>query len=168
MLGTVLNFLGVGKAIPFLITAAVVMAAGFAAAEVYEHRAPWGLGQQLSDLRDSIPDKLKAERTAGEAAGAKAQADHDAPVFQQWADQLQQCRSDRDAARTRAAQATQRAEAGTGAQVSAAYQLGRATCGASNANPSPDPVGDLIARSVSASPGADLGDLINAGAYTPR
>lgn len=153
-----------GKIIPALVGAGVVAVGGFAAAEIYEHSAPWGLGPKLERLRDSIPGKLAAERTAGRQAGIKAQTDVDAPAFRAWATRLTTCQGDLKTQRDTAARAITKAEANQSASTAAAYRLGRATCGATDAPPPPLAADSGPPRLVLRPSGEDLGAIVNSAA----
>ncbi len=159
---------------PFLgfIAAAAV---GFAAAETWEHTnhpsvlgwSPFGqsLSTQLTAEKAAEPAKL----TAATKVGIAQQTASDAATFAQWGNAVKTANQTATDARNAAAAAAAQASAATSKQASAAYQLGRATCGAStNANPSPAAVGGApAAGSVRDAPGDDFATLFAAGAYAP-
>lgn len=55
------------KALAPLVGALAIAAGGFAAAEVYEHRAPWGLGPKLASAHKAIDSKNLALGRAAQA-----------------------------------------------------------------------------------------------------
>lgn len=145
----------------FLIAGSI----GFAAAETYEHKAPWGLSHKLTAAIVQQTNRYNN----GVHDGIVAQIAADKAVFALWAKRVDQ--DDRIAAdaRSAAADALARADANTSKQASAAYNLGRATCGASHvpsqpSRPGPDhPAASVLYGGQS----GDFSDLVAAGAYTP-
>lgn len=118
-----------------LVAGAVAMGAGFAASELYEHAAPWGLKAQLmAEVR-----KEPALVNQGQVAGVKQQAASDASAFASWQSSLNACNATLASNRDIAATAIVQNDKSSSQQASAAYQMGRASCtGAPNA-PSPPP-----------------------------
>lgn len=159
---------------PFLglIAAAAV---GFGAAESWEHTnhpaifgwSPFGqsLGTQLASEKAAEPAKLAAATKAGIAQ----QTASDATAFAKWGDAVKTANQTATDARNAAAQAANQAAAATSKQASAAYQLGRATCGApTNASsPTVAPGGASPSGGVHDAPGDDFATLFAAGAYAP-
>ena len=155
-------FAGV-KTAALVIAGVATFGAGFAAAELYENYAPWGIGARLTKLTNSLPRKLDDAR----AAGAKAQLDRDRPIVDQWGGRREVCES---GARTTSEQLARQLEAArltTTASRDAAYRLGAASCkGARNATNPP-----------SANPGTpvpgglpddeDLRSILGGAAYAP-
>lgn len=161
-----------GKLAALATGAAVALAAGFAAGEAWEHRPHQGLplaifGQGLAAQRDAIAASIPAKTAAAWTAGARAQAANDAPAFKKWDEALQACRVDLREARDASAQRITAAEALTRAQARTAYNLGRATCGSTNAQtPPPGPGGPPPGR-VRPPESDDFGAVFNPGAFTP-
>lgn len=146
-----------------------LFAFGFAAAEAWEHRPPQGfplsiVGQGLKTQRDRLAASIPAIKVAARQEGMTAQANADRPAFDKWSAALKTCDAQRTADRDAAAAAIDRARASSSSQASAAYRLGRATCGAPNAA-SPSPAGPPVAGSVRDAP--DFRSIFGAGAYTP-
>lgn len=150
------------KAGGLLIAGAASIAVGFAAGEAWEHGSPWGLAAQRDKLKASIPALV----AKGRQDGADAQAAADKLAFAKWSADLAACRAGRAADADAASQDLARASTFASTQASAAYRLGRSTCGAkTDATPLPgappaDPGGVR-------DPGADFRTLFGAGAYTP-
>lgn len=119
-----------------IIGGVAIFAVGFGAAEIYEHRAPWSLAHQRDHLRDVVVPQARKD---GEAAGIKSQAAADKAAFNKWDAALKACRDAAKAARDAEAAKIAAADKFTSAQASAAYRLGRASCGAHDANPNPPP-----------------------------
>lgn len=148
----------------FLAAAAV----GFAAAETYEHKVPWGLKHKLTAAVNQQTNRYNN----GVRDGIVSQVAADKTVFDAWARRVAKADSDLLDARNATADALTRAQANTSKQASAAYNLGRATCGAathatpSTSQPGADrPPGSVLYDGQS----GDFADLIAAGAYTaPR
>jgi len=116
-------FAGV-KTAALVIAGVATFGAGFAAAELYENYAPWGIGARLTKLTNALPRKLDDAR----AAGAKAQLERDRPIVAEWRGRLATCEA---TARTASETETQRLEAAirtTSASRDAAYRLGLASC----------------------------------------
>lgn len=144
------------KMLPWVATAGVGLAAGIA----YEHKAPWALGGQLSRLQASIPSLT----TQAAKAGADGQTKVDAAAFQQWSARVADLNTQLTAARDQQSQAIATGDAYAAKQTSAAFQLGRASCGSTNAsNSHPGPGGKPSGVPV----GTDLASLFQPGAYTP-
>ena len=157
----------------FIVAAAI----GFGAAEAWEHHthptifgfAPFGqsLSTQLADEKASEPAKLQLATQAGIAQQTKS----DAVAFANWKAALDTANATATSARDAAAQAAQQAQAATSKQASAAYQLGRATCGAPpNATLSGSSVpsgGNLPSGGVRDAGADDFATLFAAGAYAP-
>ena len=143
-----------------LVAGAAAIAVGVGMGEAYEHKAPWGLEAQRDAARAALP---KA-RAAGYKDGSDAQAALDKTAFDQWAADLNSCRADAKATRDAQAQAIAANAKFTSAQASAAYRLGRASCGDPNAPASdhapPGPGGVLHS-------GGDFLDDFAPAAYTP-
>lgn len=154
--------------LPFIAIGAV----GFGVAEGWEHRPHQGfplmlLGQglkaQLVAEKASEPAKLaKAEQD-----GANAQALADKAAFGKWDAALKKCSADAKAARDGAAEDLGASEKFANTQASAAYRLGRASCGDpahASSPPRPSPGGQPgSVRDAS----DDLSALVGAGAFTP-
>jgi hypothetical protein len=161
-----------GKLAALAAGAAITLAAGFAAGEAWEHRPHQGfplsvLGQGLKAQRDTIAASIPAKVAASWDAGAKAQAATDAAAFKKWDEALQACSTSLRTARDTSAQRITAAEALTRAQARTAYNLGRATCGSSNAQtPRPGP-GGPPPGGVRPPESDDFGALFNPGAFTP-
>ena len=156
----------VASAIPWNLIAklaglAALVAIGFGAGVSYEHKAPWALGGQLSRLEASIP-QLTAKAAQ---QGAAAQAGLDKGAFSQWSTQLQQCRAAATATRDTAAKQIATTDAYSRAQVSSAYQMGRAICGATNAKTPPGPAAAGAAVSVR-DDGDDFAAIFDPAAFT--
>lgn len=118
-----------GKAGLMIAGAALTFGLGFATCEAYEHTIPWGMGQQLQRLQDSIPGKIeKAQQD-----GAAFQARRDAEAFKKWDERLAQCEREKTTASKDAAGYLRTITSSGEKSRAAAYQLGRASCGASNA-----------------------------------
>lgn len=108
-----------------LLGAAATLAAGFAAAEIYEHQVPWGLGPKLERLRLSLPAR-DAERYT---TGARDQRARDqAIVDNSWRPALRLCESNRLVASQTAATSIDAERDAASRSSSAAYRLGRASC----------------------------------------
>lgn len=152
-----------GKLVAMLAGTAIVAAVGFGAAEVYEHKAPWGLMAQRDRLRDSIP----GIRDKAWKDGAMAQFKTDEyTINTKWRPALEKCESLRTEASKNAAAQLDRRVADNATSRTAAYRLGQATCGANNAKtPTPgsgaaSPVGVLDDSD-------DLASILSAAAYAP-
>lgn len=104
---------------------AAAFAAGIAAAELHEHRAPWGLGQRLGRLQDSLPERDR--RTALSAQQLQLASDT-AVINNSWRPALAQCQAARLAASRTQAQGLDAALKIATASRQAAYQLGRSSC----------------------------------------
>lgn len=148
------------KALPF----AACAVAAVIATETFEHQAPWGMAHALSREIAAEPAKLAAAKKEG----IDAQAATDRASFQAWSSSLEACNSARSAAQEAAAAAQSRADAQTSTQASAAYRLGRATCGG-NANAStpshPMPGAPGAAGGVR-DDGDDFADAFGSGSFT--
>lgn len=155
--------------LPYIAIAAV----GFGAAEGWEHRKHesfplsllgQGLKAQLVAEKASEPAKL----AAAQQAGADAQAKSDKAAFSQWSAALQKCTADAKATRDSSAQDLVSAEKFATVQSSAAYRLGRASCGAPSHGPSSSPGAQPGAQPGGVrNPPDDLSALVGAGAFTP-
>ena len=144
-----------------LIGAAAMIAVGVGVGEVYEHKAPWGLEAQ----RDAARADLPKARAAGYHDGAAAQAALDKTAFDRWAADLKTCRDAAQASRNAQADAITAAAKFTSAQASAAYRLGRSSCGDPHA-----PAADRSAVPGSGGvqlPGPDFADDFDPAAYAP-
>lgn len=160
----------------FLAAAAV----GFVAAEAMERRGPGptinlpliGAWHPLGEsLEAKLDDKIAAEPAklrAATAAGIQQQTAADAPAFAKWSAALSTAQDSLKAARDAAALAVTRTDNFTNAQADQAYKLGRATCGAPNAQNSPLVVAGGPAAGGGLRPDAsgDFAALFSAGAYT--
>lgn len=138
----------------FVVTAGI----GATAAEVYEHKVPWGLSAQLDRSEKSIPPLLDAARRTG----ASDQAALDKPAFDAWSARVDQCeakatRTSQDDAALLAA-----AQKNSSSSRDAAFNLGRATC-----NATPPPAGSPAAAGVMPVGDTDLRTILGAAAYAP-
>lgn len=143
-----------------LIAGAVVFGTGFTAAEVYEHKIPWGLAHQRDKLRDSIPGVKAAAYKDG--AGAQAKADQDG--FNKWSAALTACEAKGVAGRDADASALTQLQKFGSTQAAQAYKLGRASCEPSHAQVSPS--GGHAAPAGVPAP-RDVRTIVSGGAYTP-
>lgn len=150
------------KAGGLLIAGAASIAVGFAAGEAWEHGSPWGLAAQRDKLKASIPGKV----AQGRQDGADAQAAADKPAFAKWSTDLAACRAGRAADATAASKDLARASTFASTQATAAYRLGRSTCGAKT-DATPSTGGPIAVPGGVRDPGADFRSLFSAGAYTP-
>lgn len=144
------------KLAPFAIAAVV----GAGMAEGYEHKAPWGLGPTRARLEASIP---ALEKTASQQ-GATAQAALDKAAFDDWSTQLASCRADATTARDALAAAQSRADAFTSTQSSAAFRLGRASCGGTHATTTPGTTGGPASGGLRGDD--DFGAVFGSAAFT--
>lgn len=150
------------KAGGVLIAGAATFALGVAFTEAFERGSPWGLQAAKDRLEASIPGKLAKARQEG----AAAQAEADRPAFEKWSADLKACRTARETDATEASRDLAKASTFASTQASAAYRLGRSTCGAkTNANPTPGGPG-AVAGGVREQPD-DFRTLFGSGAYTP-
>ena len=149
----IIGALGLAKDLGPLLGALALVAGGFGAGEAYEHTAPWGLEAQRDAARASV---LTAEANAAKA-GAAGQAAADKSAFDQWAARLDACQASVKTSRDDQASAITAAEKNTSLQASAAYRLGRASCGAPNA-PSPPPGSGPRPAGVRNAPSDDFAD----------
>lgn len=156
---------GVGQAkmIGIALAAAATFGTGFAAAEIYENYAPWGLGPKLERLRNSLP-KRDAERYS---AGAREQHAKDVRVVEEeWRPALTACESKRLTGSASAAQRMDQEITASRQTSSAAYRLGLASCkgknNASSASSATRPT-DVLSDSDT-----DLGSIVRSSASTDQ
>lgn len=149
-----------------LISSAVAFVAGGAAMTIYEHNVPWGLAKRLDKMEKDLPGKL-AEASNN---GARAQFDQDKKIVEdQWRPALQRCEDARKQDSAKAGAKIDAALAQQSASRTAAYRLGQASCGASNAtlpkSTTPGAGGSPVAGSLPDD--TDLGSILGAAAYAP-
>ena len=146
-----------------LILVGLTFAGGFAAAEIYEHRVPWGLGPKLERLRDSLP-RRDAERYT---AGAKDQRARDQLVVDtSWRPALKECRASLKTASQQAGTAIDAERDASTRSSAAAYRLGRATCTGAPTNAKPSPRSSTAPSVGVRGTGDDLRDIVASGIGT--
>lgn len=116
-------FAGV-KTAALVIAGVATFGAGFAAAELYENYAPWGIGARLTRLTNSLPRKLATARAEGYEVQKKA----DEIVLEKWRGRLTQCESDARTTSETVAEGLDRAIHRSATSRDAAYRLGLASC----------------------------------------
>lgn len=144
---------------------AVVFLAGFGAAVSMEHKAPWGLGAKRAALALQIDEPVKGYR----ARLHWMTADRD-----DWKGAADRCEAKRKSENTEAANAVSTASddraRANGSAFNQGYSAGRAVglqqCGASDANPNPDP-GAAPSPDGVRHDGTDLAASFGSGAYRP-
>ncbi len=153
-------FAGV-KTAALVIAGVATFGAGFAAAELYENYAPWGIGARLTKLTNALPRKLDDAR----AAGAKAQLERDRPIVAEWRGRLATCEADALKTSEQLARQLEAARHTQSASRDAAYRLGAASCkGARNATTSASPSGPVP---DSLPDDEDLRSILGGAAYAP-
>lgn len=156
-MAAILAGLSTAKALGPLLGAAALIVAGFGAAEAYEHLAPWGLEHQRDAVRASIP----AMEAAAAKAGALGQSAADKSAFDAWATQLSDCEGGAKTARDAQASAIAASDKTTSLRASAAYRLGRASCGDPHAAVA-SPSSGVQSGSVRQPAGDDFADVFGA------
>lgn len=151
-----------GKLTGWLIGLAATIGVGFATAEVYEHKVPWGLGPQLSRLHSSLP----ARDAQNQKTGADAQLKSDQTTLTQWQASLAECRSGQTSASTSTAAQLDAALSIAKKSQSAAYELGRATCKGPTDAKTP-PAGSVLPGAGVLPGDTDLGAALAVSAYAP-
>jgi hypothetical protein len=136
-------------------------AVGFAAAETYEHKVPWGLSHKLAREIAGEPAKMAAARDKGIAD----QSASDQTAFGKWSAALDACWAEK-AERNMSTDTQSRAAVFTSIQASTAYKLGRASCGVPNATQGSSP-GGAAAGGLRSSPD-DFSGIFAAGAFAPK
>lgn len=156
LLSTALSSLGVG---PLLAGVGVAAALGAAGAEIYEHTVPWGLGPKMERLRDSIPGKV----AKAHSEGLRDQLEADRESFRKWDTALGQCNKLRkEESEAAAVQLTAAKKTFTSSRT-AAYELGRASCGVPDAKPPPG----VSPSAVGVRNNEDLRTILAPAAYAP-
>lgn len=149
-----------------LITGAAAFVAGGAAMATYEHNVPWGLAKRLDRMEKELPGKLLAAKQVGADAQLKLDT---AVIDNKWRPALRLCEDSRRADSEKAGAKIDAAIVQQSASRTAAYRLGQASCGASNApKTSPTPGADHSDHGNVSLPGdTDLGTILGAAAYAP-
>jgi hypothetical protein len=122
-----------GKLLPMLIGIGLTFGAGFASAEVYERKLPWGLGHRLERLQDSVATKV----VAAVKQGHTEQLAYDVNIVNtSWRPALAQCQSEKLQASQQGASYLERIRTANSHSRDSAYQLGAASCRGSLRNAS--------------------------------
>lgn len=142
------------------LMAAVLIAVGGGTAEWVEHRAPWGLSAQKRRVEESIPRR--------EMLARNEQLRVDKIVVATWDTALRACGQARSEDALQQLHDLEVARRTTATSRSAAYRLGRASCGVNNASPTTEPGSDSGPAPVGLPDGdTDLAAVLAGASYRP-
>ena len=146
-----------------LIVSAALAAAGAASMATYEHTVPWGLAKRLEREEKSLPGRLE---NASRVARKQQLADDTHVINTTWRPQLKACQNAASTTSQETARQLDALRSQTTTSRTAAYRLGQASCGASNAKtPGPGAAGSVPTGSLPDD--TDLRSVLGPAAYAP-